>query len=866
MRPRSLRVQLGAAFLLVALLPTALVGAVALASAVRRVEADVAGRNQEVAEAVAGEVGRFLEAQLVHLRELALVSEDAPAELDGDVGRHQRANPVLRTVVALDERGRVTATVPADPDLLGIDMSGQPAVREALATRTATWSQATTSIQTGQPVVTLVVPGRRLAVLGYLDLSVLREITGRTRTGLDGVAGILDRDGTFIAEPEERLVRQQVNVRDLALVREGLAGRTGTGQYRLEGRDWLGSVARVPLTSWLVLVAEPAEAAFAPVARLRTTLLVALAAATAVALLAGALSQRRLLRPLQALGEATRRIAAGERPAGAAPGELVFTEYQDLAGRFDAMAEAVRLREAELARSEQALRRIIESPLVGIARTEAASGRILYCNEAMARILGYGGPADLVGLRMQSLYRSPEQREKTIAEMGATGTVANQEVELLTRSGQHRTLLLNLFRDGEDLVGMAVDVTDVRQAARDKERLEHQLQHSQRLEAVGRLAGGVAHDFNNLLTAIIGDGTLLQEELPGDHPGRTYVQGIMEAAGRAAHLTRSLLAFSRKQPMRPRPVDLAEVVRGVERLVRRVVGEDVDLRVSLPDEPLTVVGDPAQLEQVLVNLCTNARDAMPRGGRLTLAAGTATLPAGEAAARGLAGPGPWVRLSVADSGEGIRPEDLPRIFEPFFTTKGVGRGTGLGLSIVDGIVRQHGGHIGVESRVGQGTTFTLLLPASAERAAAGAGPAAAVLGPRGSETILLAEDEPAVRRVLQITLERAGYRVLAAEDGAQAVARFRVKPAEVDLCLLDVMMPVMNGREAYDAISLIDPGVRVLFVSGYTADLLERRGVAEGLPAVVQKPVSAADLLARVRAELDRPRPGRPADGGAGAG
>jgi CheY-like chemotaxis protein len=209
---------------------------------------------------------------------------------------------------------------------------------------------------------------------------------------------------------------------------------------------------------------------------------------------------------------------------------------------------------------------------------------------------------------------------------------------------------------------------------------------------------------------------------------------------------------------------------------------------------------------------------------------------------------------VADTGEGIAPEDLPRVFEPFFTTKGVGRGTGLGLSIVDGIVRQHGGHVGVESRVGRGTTFTILLPASGEPAVAGASQAAQVLGPRGTETILLAEDEPAVRRVLQITLERAGYRVLPVEDGAQAVARFRVEPAAVDLCLLDVMMPVMNGREASDAIRLLDPGARILFVSGYTADLLERRGVAEGLPAVVQKPVSPADLLARVRAELDRPR------------
>ncbi len=856
MRLRRLRTQLAATFLLVAALPTALAGGAALWLAVQRAEAEVALRNQQVAEAVAGEVGRFLEAQVVHLRELALVVESAPAELAGDAERHQRANKVLRTVLVLDPGGRVDGAVPPDPDLLGIDMSGQPAVREALSRREPTWSQATTSIQTGLPVVTLVVPGRRRAVLGYLDLSVLRDIAGRGREGARGRAAVLDRDGTFIAGTDDRQVREHVNVRDLPLVKAGLGGAGATGQYRLDGQLWLGSVARVPISGWLVLVTEPAEEALAPVARLRAALLLVLAAAAAAALLAGWWSHRRLLRPLEALGEATRRIAAGERPAGAAAAPLAFTEYQDLAERFDAMAEAVRAREAELARSEASLRRMVESPLVGIARTRADDGRILFCNETLARMLGFDGAAELAGRSIASLYRDPALRHRTVTALGERGQVVNQEVEMLTRDGQPRTMLLNLSRDGDTLVGIVVDVSEQRRADRDRARLEQELQHSQRLEAVGRLAGGVAHDFNNLLTAIIGDGTLLLEELEG-HPARHHVQGIMEAAARAAQLTRSLLAFSRKQPLRPRPVDLREVVRGVERLVRRVVGEDVALRLELPPGPVTVVADAAQLEQVLVNLCTNARDAMPRGGRITLTAAPAAPGPEEAAALGLEGPGPWARLAVADTGEGIRPEELPRVFEPFFTTKGVGRGTGLGLSIVDGIVKQHGGHIGVASRVGQGTTFTIHLPAAEPGAVAAtsAGPASAP-GPGGRETILLAEDEPAVRRVLQATLERAGYTVLAAEDGAQALARFRVAPAAVDLCLLDVIMPVMNGREACDAIRLVDPTARVLFVSGYTADLLERRGVAEGLPPVVMKPVAPAELLARVRAELDRPRPG----------
>jgi len=859
MSPRSLRFQLAATFLLVAVVPTSLVGLVALRSAVRRVEEDVTGRNQQLAEAVAGEAGRYLHAHLVRLQEVALIAADAPRQAIDHAAVHLGANRDLQAVMLLDRAGRVTAAVPTDPDLIGLDMSGQPAVREAFASGQPTWSQAATSIRSGQPGVTLVVPGPA-PVMGTLQLSTLQEIAARSRAGRPGEAAILDRDGTFIAAAEARLVREQVNIRDVALVRDGLAGRPGTGEYRLEGRRLLGSVARVPLTSWLVLVSEPAEQALAPVARLRTTLLAALALAVGAAILAGALALRRILRPLRALQEETRRIAAG-LPAPATPRPpFVFSELEELATGFDGMAAAVRDREAALARSEDNLRRIVASPLVGVARSRTADGQVLFCNEALARMLGYDRPEELVGRPIQTLYRDPAQRQRAAEGMGAAGTVANREVELVTRSGALRTMLLNLYRDGDTLVGMVVDVTEQRQAAQVRERLEQQLQQSQKLEAVGRLAGGVAHDFNNLLTAIVGDATLLLDELPQGHEGRVHVDGILDASSRAAHLSKSLLAFSRRQPLRPRPVDLVEVVRGVERLVRRVVGEDVVLQVELPGAPLPVVADPSQLEQVLVNLCTNARDAMPRGGRLRLVVDAVALDDGEAAARGLKGPGLHARLTVADTGEGIRPEDLPRVFEPFFTTKGLGRGTGLGLAIVDGIVRQHGGQVGLESRPGVGTTFTILLPLTAEAATAEVA-AAPAQGPRGSETVLLAEDEPAVRRVVQTTLERAGYRVLSAEDGAQAVALYRARPGGVDLCLLDVMMPVMNGREAFDAIRLLDPGARGLFVSGYTADLLEQRGVGEGLPEVVPKPVAPHDLLARVRAALDRPRPRRDATG-----
>ncbi len=373
------------------------------------------------------------------------------------------------------------------------------------------------------------------------------------------------------------------------------------------------------------------------------------------------------------------------------------------------------------------------------------------------------------------------------------------------------------------------------------------------MEAVGRLAGGVAHDLNNVLTAIVGFGHLLAEAVPPGHPERESVEGILEAAGRATGMTRSLLAFGRKQPLQPRPVDLREAVRGAAALLRRLLGEDVEFQLDLPATPLVAVVDPARLEQVLVNLGTNARDAMPGGGRLTIAAAPESLEPQEVAALGLEGPGPWVRLTVQDTGEGMSEEVQRQAFEPFFTTKPTGKGTGLGLSIVHGIVRQHGGAVAVSSAPGAGTTVTIHLPASEAAPTALAAPAPTALGPGGHETILLAEDEEAVRRVLSTTLRRAGYQVVEAVDGADAVTRFRERRAEVALCLMDVIMPRLNGREALEAIRLLKPGARVLLLSGFTGDVLEDRGLDMESVGLLQKPLAPGELLVQVRRALDRP-------------
>jgi two-component system cell cycle sensor histidine kinase/response regulator CckA len=399
------------------------------------------------------------------------------------------------------------------------------------------------------------------------------------------------------------------------------------------------------------------------------------------------------------------------------------------------------------------------------------------------------------------------------------------------------------------MFGTIQDVTDRRLAEQAREELDQKLQQSMRVEAVGRLAGGVAHDFNNLLTGIIGNVSLALMDVRPDDPQRELLLEIEETAGRAAALTRQLLAFGRKQIMEKRPLDPNALVARLERLLVRLIGEDVRLTTRPGVGVGAISGDAGQLEQVVVNLAVNARDAMPRGGTLTISTEAVRLDA-EACQR-LPGtsPGPHVLLSVADTGQGMTPEVQARAVEPFFTTKPAGKGTGLGLATADGIVRQHGGGMSILSQPGQGTTIGLYLPVVDEAAAELVARQGPVL-PAGSEAVLLVEDEPSVRASGRRILERLGYRVVACASGKEALAV--AEHGRFDLLLTDVVMPDMNGRELADRLLALQPDVAVLYTSGYTADVIGHHGVLDEGQEFVGKPYSPEALAQKVRFILDR--------------
>ncbi|MBA4062986.1 MAG: hybrid sensor histidine kinase/response regulator [Isosphaera sp.] len=477
---------------------------------------------------------------------------------------------------------------------------------------------------------------------------------------------------------------------------------------------------------------------------------------------------------------------------------------------------------------------------------------IIYASPGFERLTGYAG-AEVLGRNCRFLQGPGTDPQALAAVREALRVGRPCDVELLNyrKDGTPfwNQLLLSPIRDAAGrlthFVGVQTDVTGRR-------RLEDQFRQAQKMEAVGRLAGGVAHDFNNLLTIINGYSEVVGRELPADHPAQELLAEITRAGDRAAGLTRQLLAFSRQTLLEPKVLEPNALVRDLERMLRRLIGEDIDLTTRLAPSLGRVRADPGQLEQAIVNLCVNARDAMPRGGLLTVETRNADLDAADAAAHADVRPGRYVVLSVADTGCGMTDEVRARIFEPFFTTKGVGKGTGLGLAMVFGFVKQSGGHVEVQSEPGRGSTFRLYLPRVGGAPAAGKSGLRLASMPRGTETVLLVEDEEAVRALGRHVLRQCGYTVLDAGNGREAAGVAAGHPGPLHLLLTDVVMPGgVGGRQVAEAVLARHPGAKVLFTSGYTDDTVVRHGVLENGTHFLQKPFSPAALAQKVRDVLD---------------
>ena len=534
--------------------------------------------------------------------------------------------------------------------------------------------------------------------------------------------------------------------------------------------------------------------------------------------------------------------------------------------------------EESLRESEERFRLIAETVAEVFWMADVNIEGILYVNPSYERVWGR---------TRKSLYENPrsfldaihlEDRKRVLAnlELEKIGQPFDHEYRIIRPDGSIRWIWDRGFPVYEKTgqitryVGVAQDITERKKIEEEKEKLREQLYHSQRLDAVGKLAGGIAHDFNNILTAIIGYGNLLQMEFKEDSQSKMFIQRILTSAERAARLTQGLLAFSRKQIGNPVPINLNETIKREEHLLARLIREDIKLKVELINKDCTVMADTRQIEQVLMNLVTNARDAMPNGGTLTIQTNilevdktflrihahdtsklvdlasfvsTDKFPEKE--------PKRWyVCMSVSDTGMGMDKQTQMRVFEPFFTTKEVGKGTGIGLAIVYGIIKQHNGYIDVESEPGEGTTFRIYLPFIGSKAE-DQKPSSLTTPAGGNETILMADDEEEVRRLYKTVLENAGYTVIEAINGMDAINKFKLYRDKIRLLVLDVIMPEKNGKEAYDSIKELQPDMKAIFMSGYSENIVHKKGIIKEGIHYISKPSTPTDFLRKVREALD---------------
>jgi two-component system, cell cycle sensor histidine kinase and response regulator CckA len=480
---------------------------------------------------------------------------------------------------------------------------------------------------------------------------------------------------------------------------------------------------------------------------------------------------------------------------------------------------------------------------------------IMRINSEFTRIFGFC-PEEALGRGIDALIVPPDRMDET--RRTAEALARGERVALETKRQRKDGTLVDVFMSGAPVVvnGVQVafyalyrDISEQKRAEEDRRALENQFRQAQKMEAVGRLAGGVAHDFNNLLMVICGYSEVLLENTGRDSLLYPKIEAIQQAADRASSLTRQLLAFSRRQMLELKVVDVNVIVTDMERLVRPLIGDNISLGTRLASDLGRTRADAGQLEQVIMNLVVNAKDALPKGGKITIETANETLGGGGSQESFYIQSGPYVLLSITDNGCGMDKETQLRIFEPFFTTKEKGKGTGLGLSTVYGIVKQSGGYIFATSEVGRGTTFRIYLP-RVEDAIEPLVPVRPMQTVGGSETVLLVEDESSVRQLVRETLQAGGYKVLEAEDGEVALKVASAHDGSIDILITDVVMPGMSGQELSRRLCISDPGLKVLYLSGYTEDSIIREGALEAGTAFLQKPFTLQTLSRKVREVL----------------
>ncbi|MGH7483909.1 MAG: response regulator [Longimicrobiales bacterium] len=703
---------------------------------------------------------------------------------------------------------------------------------------------------------------RAVGELAYFDLVVaVRDGTSPEAAHL-GYVRRFGRITSSTAEAIKRLVGEEAVIKvgtpggvwmDFSKVveappRQGAVVEDAAARSADDSRS-VGAYVPIDDVPWAVWAGFPRELIVAPAQPfMRRMILLALLMIVVGTVLAAVLGVR-LTQPLHALVAAAERIAAGDYTQRVRVAR--HDEIGRLGGAFDTMADRVEEGYEALRQAHEQTQFALGAARIGVWESRLETGEVI-CSESM-RLVQHLPNGALPRTRDEFLALvHPEDRDsiqRVLEGRMDDGDVFDVQWRGLT-DGRSTRVIEGKGRITKDEAGRAVSVFGVSLDVTDQRRLESQLRQAQKMEAIGQLAGGVAHDFNNLLTAIVGHGNLVLGQLPKRNSLRGDVIEILKAGESAAGLTRQLLTFSRRQVLQPEVLELNDVVTHTEKLLRRLIGEHIAFRTSLAPALRTVRADRGQLEQVLVNLAVNARDAMPDGGELTITTANVDLDETFAREHATVEPGPYVMVSVTDTGNGMDAETQSHLFEPFFTTKEPGKGTGLGLATVFGIVKQSGGHIYVYSEPARGATFKIYLPATAGKPSAVPSATTATKPVGGTETILVVEDHETVRAIARRVLERMGYNVVTAASGTEALELVDGLDAPPDLVISDVIMPGMTGPELCRRLGSRHPGLRVLFTSGYSGEALGRHGVEESGAMFIEKPYTPHALAEKVREAL----------------
>jgi len=747
-------------------------------------------------------------------------------------------------------------------DIVDLSLSGNPILRDLARNKTPRWSKMFLSVINGGLTVGYGVTGDAMTVIGEVDLALFTKFLQQINTEKDNLILIVDHNGQVVADSDGIYTAQQLNIGNIPMVRVGIdTDIPTTERFIFAGKPMTGSIVQIPAVDWHVLVAKTDESLYST----SREIIIVVLSGISFALICGMITSIYLARRLASrFGKLTRHAEAVA--AGAEGNEWpssTIAEFSQLSDSLRLMNATLHKQEAGLRESEESQRLILNSTFDGIYGIDT-QGDCIFANEACIRMLGYERQEELLGRNIHEL----------IHHTSADGTALPSEkcrIQLSCRDGAGVTAAEELFwrRDGSSfpvecsaspiwkqgtIAGAVIswrDVTERKRGAEEKDKLELQLQQAQKMESVGRLAGGIAHDFNNLLTVILCHGQLALMKEDPSHRLYVHLTEICTAAERSAALTKQLLAFARKQTVAPLVLDLNEVVVKMLDMLQRLIGENIQLTWQPKAGLWPVNVDVSQIEQILANLCVNARDAIADVGRITIETGNSSFDAEYCAAHLDVLPGDYVCLAVSDNGCGMDRETQNHIFEPFFTTKGTGKGTGLGLAMVYGIVKQNHGFLNVYSEPGCGTSFTIYLPRHGVEAGQPHKDLAQPSAPRGHETILLVEDESAILQIAETMLAKQGYLVLAAGTPAEAIRLARERSGEIHLLITDVIMPEMNGKALADNLRSFQPQLKILFMSGYTADIISHHGVLDDGVHFLQKPFSLTNLVTKVREVLD---------------